>query len=72
MCLVHNFCVTVLNDTIRGPTSSSTGEDEFVSCWRDFNDDLKECLGSVVFPIGNMSVGLCRHRAVLFKVSTWV
>lgn len=51
-----------------GPTSSSTGEDEFVSCWRDFNDDLKECLGSVVFPIGNMSVGLCRHRAVLFKV----
>lgn len=36
--------------------------------WRESSDDLKDCLGSVVVPIGSLSVGLCRHRALLFKV----
>ncbi|GMJ02935.1 SUGAR-INSENSITIVE 1, CONSTITUTIVE TRIPLE RESPONSE 1 [Hibiscus trionum] len=48
--------------------SSITGEDGFVSLWRQCSDDLKDCLGSVVLPIGSLSVGLCRHRALLFKV----
>ncbi|XWS55956.1 hypothetical protein CRYUN_Cryun09bG0044400 [Craigia yunnanensis] len=48
--------------------SSSIGEDDFVSYWRECSDDLKVCLGSVVVPIGSLSVGLCRHRALLFKV----
>ncbi|EOY08117.1 Serine-threonine/tyrosine-protein kinase [Theobroma cacao] len=48
--------------------SSTTGEDDFVSYWRECSDDLKDCLGSVVVPIGSLSVGLCRHRALLFKV----
>ncbi|XP_061368711.1 serine/threonine-protein kinase CTR1-like isoform X1 [Gastrolobium bilobum] len=48
--------------------SASVGEDEFVSIWRDCSNDLKDCLGSVVVPIGSLSVGLCRHRAILFKV----
>ncbi|XP_058204079.1 serine/threonine-protein kinase CTR1 [Rhododendron vialii] len=47
---------------------ASMGEDDFVSVWKEGSDDLKECLGSVVLPIGNLSVGLCRHRALLFKV----
>lgn len=34
------------------------------------SDDLKDCLGSIVLPIGSLSVGLCRHRALLFKVCT--
>ncbi|XWS59541.1 hypothetical protein CRYUN_Cryun08bG0131000 [Craigia yunnanensis] len=48
--------------------SSTAGEDDFVSYWRECSDDLKDCLGSVVVPIGSLSVGLCRHRALLFKV----
>ncbi|KAM2893095.1 hypothetical protein FF1_008486 [Malus domestica] len=48
--------------------SSSVGEDEILSIWRESSDDLKDCLGSVVVPIGSLSVGLCRHRALLFKV----
>ncbi|XP_059462437.1 serine/threonine-protein kinase CTR1 isoform X2 [Corylus avellana] len=48
--------------------SASTGEDDFVPIWRECSDDLKDCLGSVVIPIGSLSVGLCRHRAILFKV----
>ncbi|PON36339.1 Serine/threonine protein kinase [Parasponia andersonii] len=47
---------------------ASMGEDALVSSWRDSSDDLKDCLGSVVVPIGSLSVGLCRHRALLFKV----
>ncbi|XP_058729547.1 serine/threonine-protein kinase CTR1 [Vicia villosa] len=48
--------------------SASAGEDTFLSFWRDCSNNLKDCLGSVVFPIGSLSVGLCRHRAILFKV----
>ncbi|GMI96635.1 SUGAR-INSENSITIVE 1, CONSTITUTIVE TRIPLE RESPONSE 1 [Hibiscus trionum] len=48
--------------------SSTTGEDDSVSYWRKCSDDLKDCLGSVVVPIGSLSIGLCRHRALLFKV----
>ncbi|KAB2087164.1 hypothetical protein ES319_A04G084200v1 [Gossypium barbadense] len=48
--------------------SFTTGEDDLVSFWRQCSDNLKDCLGSVVVPIGSLSVGLCRHRALLFKV----
>ncbi|XP_059667494.1 serine/threonine-protein kinase CTR1 isoform X2 [Cornus florida] len=48
--------------------SASTGEGNLVSLWKECSEDLKDCLGSVVLPIGNLSVGLCRHRALLFKV----
>ncbi|KAG4982256.1 hypothetical protein JHK87_027005 [Glycine soja] len=48
--------------------SASVGEDHFFSIWRNCSNDLKDCLGSVVIPIGSLSVGLCRHRAILFKV----
>ncbi|CAK9320144.1 unnamed protein product [Citrullus colocynthis] len=48
--------------------SVSEGEDDLVSSWRECSDDLKECLGSAVIPLCSLSVGLCRHRALLFKV----
>ncbi|XP_057947739.1 serine/threonine-protein kinase CTR1 [Malania oleifera] len=48
--------------------AASTGEDDFVPIWGECIDDLKDCLGSVVLPIGSLSVGLCTHRALLFKV----
>ncbi|CAL1373072.1 unnamed protein product [Linum trigynum] len=48
--------------------SATTGEDEFFSTWMECNDDLKDRLGSIVVPIGSLSIGLCRHRTLLFKV----
>lgn len=49
-------------------SGSVSGEDVLVSIWRECSDNLKESLGSVVVPLGGLSVGLCRHRALLFKV----
>lgn len=48
--------------------SATAGEDDFVPIWRECSDDIKDCLGSVVVPIGSLSIGLCRHRTLLFKV----
>lgn len=39
-----------------------------VPLWKECSYELKDCLGSTVLPIGSLSVGLCRHRALLFKV----
>ncbi|KAI4341950.1 hypothetical protein MLD38_026618 [Melastoma candidum] len=48
--------------------STAAGEDNLLSVWMECSHDLKDCLGSIVVPIGSLSVGLCRHRALLFKV----
>ncbi|KAF5747830.1 serine/threonine-protein kinase CTR1 [Tripterygium wilfordii] len=48
--------------------SVTTGEHDFISIWRENIDDLKDRLRSIVLPLGSLSVGLCRHRALLFKV----
>ncbi|KAD3337540.1 hypothetical protein E3N88_33060 [Mikania micrantha] len=44
------------------------GEDELVPLWRECSAELKKRLKSVTLSIGSLSVGLCRHRALLFKV----
>ncbi|KAL2345179.1 hypothetical protein Fmac_006464 [Flemingia macrophylla] len=48
--------------------SDSIWEDDLYPIWRERINDLRDCLGSIVVPIGSLSTGLCRHRAVLFKV----
>ncbi|KAF9598701.1 hypothetical protein IFM89_029951 [Coptis chinensis] len=48
--------------------AASTGEYSLISRWKDCSDILKDCLDSIVFPIGSVSIGLCRDRALLFKV----
>ncbi|KAL0410053.1 UNVERIFIED_CONTAM: Serine/threonine-protein kinase CTR1 [Sesamum latifolium] len=48
--------------------AASSGEDNLVTVWKECSDDLKDCLGSIVLPIGSLSIGLCRHRSLLFKV----
>ncbi|OVA04645.1 Protein kinase domain [Macleaya cordata] len=48
--------------------AASTGEDFLVSRWKECSQVLKDCLGSVVIPMGSLSIGLCRHRALLFKI----
>ncbi|KAJ4969967.1 hypothetical protein NE237_003066 [Protea cynaroides] len=48
--------------------AASAGEDDLASRWKDSIDVLKDCLGSIVLPMGSLSVGLCRQRSLLFKV----
>lgn len=36
--------------------------------WRKLSHSLKETLGSMVLPLGSLTIGLARHRALLFKV----
>ncbi|GMI84764.1 SUGAR-INSENSITIVE 1, CONSTITUTIVE TRIPLE RESPONSE 1 [Hibiscus trionum] len=69
-CITTKEVVDELAQLVCGRMGGSfaTEEDNLVSYWRDCSDDLKDCLGSVVVPIGSLSAGLCRHRALLFKV----
>ncbi|KAF3795404.1 Serine/threonine-protein kinase [Nymphaea thermarum] len=48
-----------------GGTASS--EDELLIGWRNCCMILRKRLRSIVLPIGSLSVGLCRHRCLLFK-----
>ncbi|XP_027937082.1 serine/threonine-protein kinase CTR1-like isoform X2 [Vigna unguiculata] len=36
--------------------------------WKECTQLLKSCLHSVILPIGSLPIGLCVHRALLFKV----
>ncbi|PSS33733.1 Serine/threonine-protein kinase [Actinidia chinensis var. chinensis] len=47
---------------------ASSVEDCFGNHWKECTGLLKDHLGSVVLPIGRLSVGCCVHRALLFKV----
>ncbi|KAL9419223.1 hypothetical protein AB3S75_037056 [Citrus x aurantiifolia] len=62
---VHQLANLVCNHM--GGTTS-TEEEEFDKQWSECAEHLKDCLNSVVLPIGSLSVGLCVHRALLFKV----
>ncbi|KAK7837445.1 serine/threonine-protein kinase ctr1 [Quercus suber] len=44
-------------------------EEHLGARWEEYTELLKRCLGSVVLPIGSLSVGRCVHRALLFKVA---
>ncbi|KAF6160628.1 hypothetical protein GIB67_019568 [Kingdonia uniflora] len=35
--------------------------------WKLVSNRLKDCQRCIVLPIGSLSTGLCRHRAILFK-----
>ncbi|KAB1225326.1 Serine/threonine-protein kinase CTR1 [Morella rubra] len=47
---------------------AASNEEKLFEHWKECTDELKYCLGSVVLPIGSLSVGLCVHRSLLFKV----
>ncbi|RDX89886.1 putative serine/threonine-protein kinase SIS8, partial [Mucuna pruriens] len=36
--------------------------------WRSLSYSLKATLGSLILPLGSLTIGLARHRALLFKV----
>ncbi|TKY53468.1 Serine/threonine-protein kinase CTR1 [Spatholobus suberectus] len=43
-------------------------EENLGTRWKECTQLLKSCLHSVILPIGSLPIGLCVHRALLFKV----
>ncbi|CAN4100302.1 unnamed protein product [Withania somnifera] len=62
--LVHNLAVLV-SDHMGGPV---VDPDSMLLAWRSLSYNLKATLGSMVLPLGSLTIGLARHRALLFKV----
>lgn len=44
-----------------------TEQGDLYKQWKSYSKQLKKRHKSIVIPIGSLSFGLCRHRAVLFK-----
>ncbi|KDP41141.1 hypothetical protein JCGZ_03632 [Jatropha curcas] len=42
--------------------------DNISRAWRSLSYSLKATLGSMVLPLGSLTIGLARHRALMFKV----
>ncbi|MCO5574518.1 hypothetical protein L7F22_028303 [Adiantum nelumboides] len=47
--------------------AANSEDAELVSRWRASSSLLKECFSCLVIPVGSLSVGLCKHRALLYK-----
>ncbi|KAB5544055.1 hypothetical protein DKX38_012167 [Salix brachista] len=53
---------------LMGGVVHNEDDSAFAECWKECTNVMKRRLGSVVLPIGSLSIGLCVHRALLFKV----
>lgn len=62
--LVHKLAVLV-SDHMGGPV---VDPESMLLAWRSLIYNLKATLGSMVLPLGSLTIGLARHRALLFKV----
>lgn len=62
--LVRKLAVLV-SDHMGGPVGVP---EKMLRKWRTLSYSLKATLGSMVLPLGSLTVGLARHRALLFKV----
>lgn len=57
---------TLVSEQMGGPVGDP---DSMLVSWRNLSRSLKAKHGSMVLPIGSLTIGLARHRALLFKVS---
>ena len=64
--LVQGLAVLV-SDHMGGPVGDP---DNMLKAWNNHSHYLQKDLGSMVLPLGSLTVGLARHRALLFKVNT--
>ncbi|KAI9101600.1 hypothetical protein K1719_023844 [Acacia pycnantha] len=62
--LVKKLAILVA-DYMGGPVSDPQ---HMTSAWQSLSYSLKSTLGSMVLPLGSLTIGLARHRALLFKV----
>lgn len=65
--LVRKLAILV-GDYMGGPV---VHPDSILRAWRSLSYSLKATLGSMVLPLGSLTIGLARHRALLFKVYTF-
>lgn len=56
---------TLVSEQMGGPVGDP---DSMLVSWRNHSRSLKAKHGSMILPIGSLTVGLARHRALLFKV----
>ncbi|KAJ8536042.1 hypothetical protein K7X08_034443 [Anisodus acutangulus] len=62
--LVQNLAALV-SEHMGGPVGDP---DSMLIAWRSLSYNLKATFGSMVLPLGSLTIGLARHRALLFKV----
>lgn len=62
--LVQKLAVLVA-DYMGGPVGDP---DNMLRAWQSLSYNLKGTHGSMVLPLGSLTIGLARHRALLFKV----
>ncbi|ESQ27813.1 hypothetical protein EUTSA_v10018059mg [Eutrema salsugineum] len=62
--LVRKLAILV-GDYMGGPVVDPYS---MLRAWRSLSYSLKATLGSMVLPLGSLTIGLARHRALLFKV----
>ncbi|KAF3437192.1 hypothetical protein FNV43_RR19945 [Rhamnella rubrinervis] len=62
--LVRKLAVLVA-DYMGGPVGDPNN---MLRAWRNLSYNLKATLGSLVLPLGSLTIGLARHRALLLKV----
>ncbi|GMQ11484.1 hypothetical protein CsSME_00054113 [Camellia sinensis var. sinensis] len=55
----------LVSDNMGGPVGDP---DNMLKAWKSLSNSLKATLGSMVLPLGSLTIGLARHRALLFKV----
>ncbi|OVA01750.1 Protein kinase domain [Macleaya cordata] len=56
---------SLVADYMGGPVGDP---DNMLKAWRDLSNRLRATIGSMVLPLGSLTIGLARHRALLFKV----
>lgn len=56
---------TLVSDYMGGPVGVP---DNMFRAWKSLSYSLKSTIRSMVLPLGSLTIGLARHRALLFKV----
>ncbi|XP_026380797.1 probable serine/threonine-protein kinase SIS8 isoform X1 [Papaver somniferum] len=56
---------SLVADYMGGPVGDP---DNMLKAWKNLSNRLRENIGSMVLPLGSLTIGLARHRALLFKV----
>ncbi|KAL0425330.1 UNVERIFIED_CONTAM: putative serine/threonine-protein kinase SIS8 [Sesamum radiatum] len=67
--VTHNMVqklATLVSDHMGGPVGDP---DRMLISWRNLSHTLKANHGSMVLPLGSLTIGLARHRALLFKLT---